>query len=555
MRPSWKAGHAGAGRVPGWPHRPGVGFADVYYVAFTLLLLAVVLVIRLGTGTRPRDLVPGAGLAAVIGLLCGASLFVATRGRSGDLVTSALPAQRRIGESEVYAGKLIELVLPWSEHRAAPLRFLSQAYGIATQPSVERPALGFLALLGVAGLLWLVITGLVTRRRVGPLTGLLAALVLVCLAFYTRGGLGSLVALFVTPQIRTWSRFVVLIALIGLLAVGLWASEVGRRRGRRFSWGLVAGTAPRRRARPDQPRCRARLRGAARRTHRAAGLHPRAADVVGDCPVFQLPVVAFPEEPPPGSMDDYDHLLPYLASPAGTSWSYGAIRGTAKADWQLALPLDNPRDLTADLAAAGFCAVSVDLDGYDGSPDPTSALTSAAGEPVATADREHLAAYDLRRLATGKDATSRDAVLRPVVVSMDGSLVEVEDGEPHQYVGPETAIRVANLGATPVAVTVTLRVTGVGDQTRRVTVSGGRGPTQELDVADDRSHELTVEVQAAPGVTELTLTGGGDVATIPGTEGTGKAYLEVSDLAARGPATVNVASQQQFALASPRSLR
>lgn len=532
-----------------------LGFADVYYVAFTLLLIAVVLVIRLGTGARPRDLLTGAGVAAAIGTLCGASLFVATRGRSGDLVTGALPAQRVIGESEVYAGKLIELVLPWSEHRAAPLRFLSQAYGIATQPSVERPALGFVALLGVVGLLWLVVTGLVARRRVAPLTGVLAALTLVCLAFYTRGGVGSLVALFVTPQIRTWSRFVVLIALLGLLAAGLWASEVGRRRGRRFSWVLVGalllvgvldqtspGAAPDYRALRTE---RAELQDYTRTLQRT----------VGDCPVFQLPVVAFPEEPPPGSMGDYDHLLPYLESPAGTSWSYGAIRGTARADWQQALPVGNVPDLAADLAAAGFCAVSVDLDGYDGGTDPTSALTSVAGASVARSEGAHLAAYDLRQLATGSDAPARDAVLRPVFVSLDGSLVEVEDGEPHQYVGPTSTVRVANLGRAPVAVTLTLRVAGVGRETRRVTISGAGTRPQDFQVTDDRSQSVTVEVQAAPGTTELVIDGSGEVATIPGTEGTGKAFLEVSDLQARGPGTVNVASQQQFAAATPRSLR
>ena len=59
-----------------------IGLADVYYVAFTLLLLAVVLVFRLGTGTRAVPLAPGAAVTASIGLLCALSLWVATRARS-----------------------------------------------------------------------------------------------------------------------------------------------------------------------------------------------------------------------------------------------------------------------------------------------------------------------------------------------------------------------------------------------------------------------------------------------------------------------------------------
>ena len=208
-----------------------IGLSDVYYVAFTLLLLAAVIVLRLATGTGVARLAPGAAAAAVIGSVCGLSLFVATRGRGSDLVTGALPAQRVIGESEVYAGKLIELVLPWHEHRVEPLRFLTYAYGIAATPSVERPALGLVGLVGAVALLGMALSALAMSRRVQPLGGVLAVLLLVCLAFYTRGGLGSLVALFFTPQIRTWSRFVVFIGLLGLLAVGLWLTSTRRRRG------------------------------------------------------------------------------------------------------------------------------------------------------------------------------------------------------------------------------------------------------------------------------------------------------------------------------------
>ena len=43
--------------------------------------------------------------------------------------------------------------------------------------------------------------------------------------------------------------------------------------------------------------------------------------------VFQLPIVAFPEEPPYGSMLDYDLLRPFLQSDGSTDWSYGKVKG------------------------------------------------------------------------------------------------------------------------------------------------------------------------------------------------------------------------------------
>ncbi len=541
-----------------------VGLADVYYVAFTLLLLAIVLVVRLFTGTRAVRLLPGAAAAAAIGGLCGLSLVVATRGRAGDPVTGALPAQRVIGESEVYAGKIIELVLPWYEHRVGALRFLSFAYGVAAPPSVERPALGVVALAGVAAILWVSITALALARRVPALWGLLAALTLVSLGFYTRGGLGSLVALFLTPQIRTWSRFVVLIGLFGLIAVGLWVGRLGRRHGRRTAWvgatlllvlGVLDQTSP-----GAAPRY-ADL--AARQAELTAYGHEVADRLGGDCSVFQLPVVSFPEEPAPGEMGDYDHLLPSLASPAGLTWSYGAIRGTASADWQLALPVGDQRRLLQDVAAAGFCAVEIDRDGYAGGSDPSAATAGLLGQPIAAAPGEHLAAYDLRALGDSLRqslgaaalAKRRAEVLAPVVASLSGSLVDIDGERPQQWTGPEATLTISNLGDDPVAVTVSMTVAGNGEVPRTVTVSGPGVTTQVVTAATSSGRPVTFSLPVPPGSTAVTIATSGEVAAVPGTEGRQLASLLVSDLRVTSDDPVNTASLQQFAADSPRSTR
>lgn len=541
-----------------------VGLSDVYYVAFTLILLAVVLVFRLGTGTRAVALVPGAVAAAVLGLLCGGSLFAATRGRAGDLVTGALPAQRVIGESETYAGKIIELVLPWYEHRAAPLRFLSFAYGVAAPPSVERPALGVVALAGVVAILWVALASLAFGRRSNGLWGLLAVLTLVSLAFYTRAGLGSVVALFFTPQIRTWSRFVVLIALFGLLAVGLWLSRLGRRHGRRTAWVVAAVVLALGVLDQTNPGVAPRYDSLARQqSELTAFTHDVAAHVGRSCPVFQLPVLAYPEEAPPGSMGDYDLLLPSIASPASLGWSYGAIRGTNRADWQLALPITDHERLVEDLAAAGFCAVAVDHDGYAGTSDPTAALQQRLGAPVATAPREHLVAYDLRptgaalSASLGEDglARRRDAVLQPVVVSLAGSLVDTTGGRPSQWTGPTAVVTASNLGTAPVQVRVSLEVAGNGGAQRTVTITAPGSPTRTVTVVQDQPQTVVVPLTLPRGRTEIRLEATGGVTAISGSQGRDQASLRVSDLRVETSSGVNAASLQEFAAASPPSLR
>jgi hypothetical protein len=538
-----------------------VGLADVYYVAFTLILLAVALVVRLGTGTRVTRLLPAAAVTAAIGLLCALPLFISTRGRSGDQVTGGLAAQRVIGDSELYAGKLIELVLPWYQHRVSALRFLSYAYGVAAPPSVERPALGVVALCGVAALLWMCVTALVVGRKVAALPGILAGLTLVSLAFYTRAGLGSVVALFLTPQIRTWSRFVVLIGLFGLVAAGLWLTRLGLRHGRRAAWaaaglvllvGVLDQTSPG--AAPDYASNRAQQQDLTTYTRTLARALPAG------CAVFQLPIVSFPEEPPPGAMGDYDHFLPSQAAPVGLSWSYGAVRGTARSDWQLALPLGDQQRLLRDIAAAGFCAVEIDSDGYAGSVDPSATTQSLLGAPVARTSKAHLAAYALgplqaeltRTLGEAQVEQRRDAVLHPVVATVDGSLVDVTGSTPGQWTGPQTVVSVSNLGRTSVPVTLTMDIAGNGDLARTLTLTTEGLPTQRLRVSAVERQGVKLDLVAQPGTTRVTVEADGDAAAVRGTDGRQLAALRISDLRVSTTSDVNAASLQQFTAASPR---
>lgn len=540
-----------------------VGLADVYYVAFSLILLAVALLVRLGTGARLRQLLPGIVVPAVTATLCVASLLVASRGRTADVVSGALPAHRGIGESETYAGKLIELVLPWSQHRAGPLQFLSWAYSIAAAPpSVERPALGAVALAGVAGLVWATVAALATRRPAGVISGWLAILLLACLAFYTRAGLGSMVALFITPQIRTWSRFVVFIELIGLLAVGLWLTSRPRLRHRRFAWPVAAAVAVLGVLDQTNPAAAPDYRALKAEQAELGAFGTSLHNAVGNCRVFQLPVVAFPEEPPPGRMDDYDHLLPSLTGPAGLQWSYGAIRGTTRADWQLALPVSDTPRLLDDLAAAGFCAVEVNRAGYATGTDPTPEITRLLGPVAAKTTDGNLTAYrleplgaSLRALPAGQRAAKRTAVLRPSLVTIPGSLVEVDDGgTPSQWTGPTTTLQVANMGDVPRRLRISFGVEALDGRPGTVGVSGP-GVSRSTITLTTGVTPVVLDVTAPPGLTDVQLDSTFAVTRIPGGSG-GFASLRIEDVRATDVAGgANASTGQRFAADSPPSGR
>ena len=99
-----------------------VGLSGAYYAGFTLILLAAVLVLRAGRG-RPTGWWRG-GLASIagIGVVAFLPLLAARVGMAGTALTGPRPATRNPLESEAYAGRIIDLVLPWEGHRVTPLR-------------------------------------------------------------------------------------------------------------------------------------------------------------------------------------------------------------------------------------------------------------------------------------------------------------------------------------------------------------------------------------------------------------------------------------------------
>ncbi len=88
----------------------------------------------------------------------------------------------------------------------------------------------------------------------------------IALAVGTVGGLGALLEVLVTPDIRAWNRISVVIAFLSLLAAALLLDSLVTRAGRppagrRARRRVAGGRARVRRLRPDQRRVHPRLRG------------------------------------------------------------------------------------------------------------------------------------------------------------------------------------------------------------------------------------------------------------------------------------------------------
>lgn len=103
--------------------------------------------------------------------------------------------------------------------------------------------------------------------------------------------------------------------------------------------------------------------------------------------IFQLPAVPFPEAGRVGTMPDYEHLRPYLAS-SSLRYSYGQLRGSPVLRWAQHTGRLATAPMIAALEQAGFAALWIDTRAYSDAATTLAAQLQAAGRREFTTDRQ-----------------------------------------------------------------------------------------------------------------------------------------------------------------------
>jgi len=275
------------------------------------------------------------------------------------------PLERNYGGTERYALKPLELMVPPATHRWEPMAFFGNRY---LRWSDWRSTEAFAPYLGVAGvvaLAWLAAEAFVAvlRRRRVPGGALTAGWVL---AFASLGGITNILAFFTGLALfRASNRFSIFLSAVVLLFL---VSRISRWwRGRSPVWSVAAAAALAVIGLADQlPRAASAER--VERTTRLAvndrefGRRLEAALPDGAM-VFQLPVVLFPEAPPYLQLGDGEHFRPFLATQT-LRFSYGAIKGRSRGQWQRDLARLPTAELVQALESYGFAAIYLNRRGF-----------------------------------------------------------------------------------------------------------------------------------------------------------------------------------------------
>ncbi|WP_158372234.1 hypothetical protein [Cellulosimicrobium cellulans] len=396
-----------------------IGLVNAYYAVFVGILVAAAALGAWRLRGFRAVLVPTVLRVVALALPVAVTMWLDARWTPSPLGFASIAVTRSPADADVYGGKILAMLLPGSGHRVPALRELRQQYDATFPNPAEGPAVGVVA---AAGFLFLIVWAVVTlwsrpgaRRR--PVLQTLAALTWVSVLAYTVGGLGQLWSFALDGGgLRAWSRMHVVIALLGLLAVGTLLGRLRRRP--LLQSGVVAVLVAvalldqtSGMYRPDPGTARAVQSEVTDLTGRLEELLPEGAMV------YQYPDVSFPvalRTTSPASA--YDGFLPYLYSSSDLHWSYGGLQGDPTADWQQALgqrPAAEQREL---LTAAGFAAVLVDTAAASSTPEDLAAARAALGSPAVVSASGRWEAYLLdpgSARCAADDAELADAVLHP----------------------------------------------------------------------------------------------------------------------------------------------
>jgi phosphoglycerol transferase len=362
-----------------------IGSAGLYYAVFALVLLVggsvVAACARRGRRTVISGLFCALAIAAMLAINLAPSLsYQAEHGANTAIARTAL-------QSDQFGLRLGNLLLPVQQDRLPFLSDVNQRYTEATSTGYCEQCFENLGTVGSIGFLSLCllalasIVGIAGALAVRAVYRAAALGVALSFAVATIGGLSSLLAFFLTSDIRGWNRMSLFIAFFSLLTVALLLDAgarrlAGRRRGaggRVLAGALLAGVLVLGAVDetssyfvPNYEKDAREWRSDGTFVAQIEARMPRGAAI------FQLPYVPFPEgygsistnvSVPNTTFDTtYELGRGYIHS-KGLRWSYGAIKGRA-ADWQGQLAVKPLYLSLAAAAADGFQGLWVDPHGY-----------------------------------------------------------------------------------------------------------------------------------------------------------------------------------------------
>ncbi|HXN37961.1 MAG TPA: hypothetical protein VN892_07975 [Solirubrobacteraceae bacterium] len=414
-----------------------IGSADNYFALFTVALAVPAGALAFLANRRPRALACALAaatiIAAAVALNALPTIIYHVRHGPDNVPTRRLPQ-----EADVWSLTLANLVLPVEDSRIPWLASLTHRYDTTVQvpassPPLSEPAWTNLGIVGTLGLVWLSIALVIHCLSAGrgkPIDPReIRAALGAGLAFLigTVGGLATLFAYIVSPQLHAPVRIVVFIAFFAVFGAALGMDRllgrIGRgRSGRGVSIALLVGVLAIGVLYQTSPGMALNYRAEIEEYNmRKQFVRAIEAQVPAGSSIFQLPYVPFPQGAYPPGIHEYENLYVYLVS-NDLRWSGGAMEGRPT-DWVPTFLHRPLAQILEGVSAVGFQGLYVEPAGIAEANAVLRSLSNALGVAPLISPDGRLVFFDMagynRRLrerdSPAQIATIATAALHPTV--------------------------------------------------------------------------------------------------------------------------------------------
>lgn len=296
-------------------------------------------------------------------------------------------AARPLSDSELYAFKMAQLILPRPEHNITKLSKLTKKYN-QTFPLINENAKSSLGIVGTCGFIMLFFATLLvlSGREIDMRLRFLSITVFILFLFGTIGGFGTLFALFVSPSIRGWNRISIFISYGTILAFFIVFQKIIKssfKINQKFASiafallvliiGLYDQTSL-----PDinaNNLTKINFEADQKYIDSIEKILPDGASV------YQLPYMAFPEVPPINNLPDYALGVGFIHS-KHLRWSYGGMKGREGDLFYRALSKEPMARQIELIKKLGFAGIYIDRRGYEDNGDNIiDQITNILGTP------------------------------------------------------------------------------------------------------------------------------------------------------------------------------
>lgn len=357
----------------------------VYYTLFGVILVSLAGALNL---IKTRELLGLKRALVITVILAGGVLLNTTPNLIGkhEQGENSEVAKRSPVESEIYALKLMQLILPRPDHRASYLGQFTQSYNAAS-PLINENTTSTLGIIASFGLLtcFLYILASLSGTRTDHRLAFLAASTLVLFLFATIGGLGALFSYSISPSIRGWNRASIFIAFGCVLAFFLvlqlflerFSSKIHTHSLLAAAIILIVGmydqtASPCKECSTPQKLAYDNDKNFVNNIERSL---PEGAAI------YQLPYMPFPETPPLNRLADYQLAIGFVHS-KNLHWSFGGMKGRDGDMYYRSLANESIEKQLEVIKRLGFNGIYIDRRGYsDNANALITQLTTLLGSP------------------------------------------------------------------------------------------------------------------------------------------------------------------------------